>query len=179
MNKQHFDILIENEVKHPELTKQQIKLLNERIDGIWEYKDGLVNVNGSIWLTNYNFTKIPVKFGKVSDYFGCHSNELTTLRGCPSEVGGDFDCHSNKLVNLDYAPTKIGGKFDCEDNPFQLNDKLFEYLARIDKNKINEYNALMQELKNQIPIQFGITDKNVIKQIWQSYMNILEGKNNG
>jgi hypothetical protein len=44
---------------------------------------------------------------------------LTSLEGCPSEVGGDFFCHKNKLTSLEDIHKqikKIGGDFFCNGN---------------------------------------------------------------
>jgi hypothetical protein len=37
--------------------------------------------------------KLPVKFGKVSGYFACYENKLTTLKGCPNYVGDNLTQH--------------------------------------------------------------------------------------
>ena len=63
-----------------------------------------------------NLTTIPVKFGKVSGRFWCSNNKLTSLEGCPVEVGGWFDCSKNKLISLKGAPKEVGGWFDCTNN---------------------------------------------------------------
>ena len=36
--------------------------------------DGLVDVNGDVFLYNKGLTKLPLKFGKVTGYFGCRDN---------------------------------------------------------------------------------------------------------
>jgi hypothetical protein len=48
--------------------------------------DGYVNLDGKLG----NMEKLPVKFGKVSGYFNCFGNKLTTLEGCPKYVGSGF-----------------------------------------------------------------------------------------
>ncbi len=78
--------------------------------------DGLVDVNGDVVLYNKGLTKLPLKFGKVTGYFGCNNNQLTTLEGSPREVGGDFDCYNNQLITLEGGPREVGGGFYCRDN---------------------------------------------------------------
>jgi hypothetical protein len=39
-----------------------------------------------------NYLKFQVQFRNVSGYFYCDNNQLTSLEGCPSSVGGDFYC---------------------------------------------------------------------------------------
>jgi hypothetical protein len=54
--------------------------------------DGSIDINGSvyIWSRLGDMEKLPVKFGKVSGYFWCDGNKLTTLEGCPNYVGRSF-----------------------------------------------------------------------------------------
>jgi hypothetical protein len=78
--------------------------------------DGLVDVNGDVFLYNKGLTKLPLKFGKVTGYFGCNDNQLTTLEGGPREVGGDFDCYNNQLITLEGGPISVGGGFYCRNN---------------------------------------------------------------
>jgi hypothetical protein len=80
--------------------------------------DGTIDVNGSVnlWQKLGNMTKLPVKFGKVSGYFDCDKNKLTTLEYCPKHVGGYFDCRWNKLTTLEHSPKFVGGYFSCYRN---------------------------------------------------------------
>jgi hypothetical protein len=52
--------------------------------------DKTIDVNGNVGLEYIlnDMEKLPVKFGKVSGYFSCFGNNLTTLEGCPKYVGG-------------------------------------------------------------------------------------------
>lgn len=72
------------------------------------------DVNGGISLIGMGLKKIPFKFNKVSGFFDCSDNELTSLENCPIEVGGDFYCRQNKLKDLIGSPKKVGGNFHCE-----------------------------------------------------------------
>lgn len=190
MDKQHLDLLIESEVKP--LTKQQVKLLNDTVDGQWEYKDGFVNINGNIWIHSKNLTSIPMKFGIVTGHFSCYDNQITSLKDSPYEVGGNFNINNNQISSFAYMPKKIGNCFYCERNqitsfehivpdikfmfckynPFVLNDKLFEDLAKLG-DCIGNFVILSEEIEKQIPIQFGITNKKLIAKIWDSYMQIF------
>jgi hypothetical protein len=75
--------------------------------------DGSIDVNGSVNLNDRlgDMKKLPVKFGKVSGYFWCNGNNLTTLEGCPNYVGGYFYCLSNNLTSLERCPKYIGRDF--------------------------------------------------------------------
>jgi len=60
--------------------------------------DGSIDVDGDVNLYNKRLTKIPIKFNKVTGYFTCCDNEITSLEGCPNYVGDNFSCVANKLV---------------------------------------------------------------------------------
>jgi hypothetical protein len=78
--------------------------------------DGLVDVNGDVYLSSEALTKLPLKFGKVTGGFYCNNNKLITLEGGPREVGGDFDCIGNQLITLEGSPREVGGDFYCIGN---------------------------------------------------------------
>ena len=78
-------------------------------------EDGSIDVDGSVDLSNLKLSKIPIKFGRVSDHFYCYSNQLANLEGAPSYVGGDFYCGFNNLSSLG-APNHVGGGFYCQYN---------------------------------------------------------------
>ena len=78
--------------------------------------DGSIDVDGDVDLTEWNLTKLPLKFNKVSGSFLCYDNYLTSLDGCPKEVVGNFNCARNNLTNLIGGPKEVGGYFDCSDN---------------------------------------------------------------
>ncbi len=86
--------------------------------GITNYtinSDGTVDVDDDVNLFN-KLTKLPLKFGKVTGYFTCGDNQLTSLEGSPREVGGHFECGNNKLRSLEGGPMEVGGNFDCSHN---------------------------------------------------------------
>jgi hypothetical protein len=76
----------------------------------------LVDVEGDVYLFRKELKTIPVKFGKVTGYFNCGYNQLTSLQGAPESVGGDFNCYNNKLTSLEGAPQSVGGDFCCDSN---------------------------------------------------------------
>ena len=70
---------------------------------------GVVSFNGPL-------NRIPLVFNKVSGYFFCNNNNLTTLEGSPKKIIGNFDCSNNKLTTLEGSPKEIGCDFNCSDN---------------------------------------------------------------
>jgi hypothetical protein len=78
--------------------------------------DSSIDVDDNIFLPFKNLKEIPLKFGRVSGYFYCSSNDLSSLYNSPKWVGYNFFCHSNKLTSLEYLPNWIGGYIDCQYN---------------------------------------------------------------
>ncbi len=102
--------------------------------------DGSIDVNDDVNIYKRGLSKIPLKFNKVSGYFNCSNNNLTTLEGCPKKVDGFFDCSNNKLVSLDGIPEYIRGSLMCYRNPLKslegFNDDDFNYLHCDNKDRL-------------------------------------------
>lgn len=79
-------------------------------------EDGTVDVDGDVNIVTNKGNKLLIRFGNVSGSFDCEDWDLTSLEGCPIEVGGDFNCTRNNLTTLEGAPKKVGGNFSCSDN---------------------------------------------------------------
>jgi hypothetical protein len=121
-----------------QLTKEQIEFLDEvvSVGGKWTLNsEGKIDVDGSVWFINTNLTKIPVEFGRVSASLYCYDNNLTSLEGCPDEVGGNFSFKSNNLKN--YFK-------NIKEEDFKLWDKLNW------GDIINEYPFLVNIVKNYV-----------------------------
>ena len=87
--------------------------------GITNYtlnSDGTFDVDGNVKLNRMDLDKLPLKFGRVTGFFDCSCNRLTSLNGGPKEVGGNFNCHFNKLNSLEGSPIGVGGNFYCYNN---------------------------------------------------------------
>ena len=57
---------------------------------------------------------------RIGGSFICRDNKLTTLVGAPRIVNRDFNCSANELTSLEGAPRIIGGEFSCGNN-FKLS----------------------------------------------------------
>jgi hypothetical protein len=82
--------------------------------------DGSIDVNGDVYLWNKGLTELPLTFNKVTGYFSCARNNLTSLKGGPKWVGGNFNCSNNRLTSLEFSPDYVGSNFHCKYN--QLTD---------------------------------------------------------
>ena len=78
--------------------------------------DGTIDVNGDVYLFNKGLVELPLTFNKVTGYFECDGNNLTTLKGGPKWVGDYFYCSNNKLTSLEFSPDYVGGYFSCRNN---------------------------------------------------------------
>jgi len=97
-----------------DLTEEQIDFLNDCTQGEWKVDPdtGLIDVGGNFDCDNMNLDDFKgLRFGKVSGWFRCGTNNLKTLDGSPREVGVNFFCNNNPLISLEGAPLKIGEFF--------------------------------------------------------------------
>jgi hypothetical protein len=78
--------------------------------------DGTIDVDGNVDLYYMELTELPLIFNKVTGYFDCSRNNLTSLKGSPRWVGGYFSCDYNQLTSLEFSPDYVGGYFSCVDN---------------------------------------------------------------
>jgi hypothetical protein len=78
--------------------------------------DGSIDVNGDVDLYYMELTELPLNFNRVTGYFHCSRNNLTSLKGCPRWVGGNFICSYNNLTSLEFSPDYVGDYFNCVQN---------------------------------------------------------------
>ena len=79
--------------------------------------DGIVDVDGDVFLRGMTATAFPVQFGHVSGWFNCAYTPITSLQGAPTSVGGSFYCVNTSIKSLQGAPTSVGGDFNCACTP--------------------------------------------------------------
>jgi hypothetical protein len=83
--------------------------------------DGSIDVDGDVYLYDKELTELPLTFNKVTGYFNCGGNKLTSLKECPRWVGGYFNCDYNQLTSLEFSPDYVGDYFSCIDNKLTDN----------------------------------------------------------
>ena len=93
-----------------EFDDKKIKFIEEKND------KPVIDYDGDVKLNRKNLWSLPIYFNRVSGYFDCSFNNLTSLEGAPREVGRKFYCRHNKLTSLEGAPREVGGGFDCQYN---------------------------------------------------------------
>ena len=93
-------------------------------------KDGVIE--GHVIMSGLQLTSLPDLSGvKVTGYFDCGYNRLTSLAGAPSKVGGGgFVCSYNQLTSLAGAPISVGGDFICSANNLTSIEGLPEFIGK-------------------------------------------------
>ena len=101
------------------MSREEIEKICVKYD-IYDYtinEDGSIDVDNNVDLHPTNkFSELPLNFNIVTGRFDCGMNKLTTLKGCPKEVGLYFSCKENYLTSLEYGPTKVVGEYVCDMN---------------------------------------------------------------
>ena len=105
-----------NENNNSELIQ---KLKEYGIENYTINSDGTIDVDGNVNLHDRGLTQIPFNFRNVTGYFHCGSNLLTSLKGCPKDVGEYFYCTYNKLKNLIGGPQLVYGDYWCNYNELE------------------------------------------------------------
>ena len=152
------------------LTQEQIYFLTMYVRGKWVLNNkGEIDVDGNVDFEEKDIEEIPVQFGKVSGYFDCSWNNLTSLKGSPRWVGGYFRCNNkNKLTSLKYCPKYIGGRFTFFNNKIENLDYFPEYVGGyIDGHyhKGNPGNFTQEDYEKALKLSRLNDRKRKIKQI--------------
>lgn len=128
--------------------------------------DGSIHAHQNVFISNSTY--IPLKFNIVDGFFDCSGNKLTSLKGCPKEVGSWFDCSNNNLISLEYSPIIVGGDFNCNYNNLtnlKYAPKSFEKFKICYKNKLDRIvNSNMSYIGDIVKYQddYSIWNKNGI-----------------
>ena len=78
-------------------------------------KDFTISIDEFVYNGKGNFPEY-IRFGKCTNNFILEDCDMTSLRGCPSYVGGSFSCHGNKLTDLEYSPEYVEMDYVCSRN---------------------------------------------------------------
>ncbi len=146
----------------------------EIVDWMWKFgvSDGgfKINSNGEVdvfafelCLNRFEFTEIPIKFGKVKNFW-CNGSNITTLKNAPREVEGYFHVGGCKLTSLEYSPIIISHSFEIYANP------IVENLDKIDVDSFKHWDKLdWWDLVDQNPKLFSF-GCNVMKRTTLKYL---------
>ena len=97
----------------------------KRIGGAWTIDKNLrVTVDGDVDLSKTNFDRLPVNFKKVTGKFTVANSALTTLEGCPEEVGKWFNCSYTRITDFVGGPKKINTSGQEHSSTYYANNNL-------------------------------------------------------
>jgi|ERR1035437_115200 hypothetical protein len=81
------------------------------------YQGYIIDVKGFINLNRCSLNKLPrILFNKVTGYFSCAFNNITSLEYSPKEIGQGFHVNSNKIESLEGCPKRIKKYFFINNN---------------------------------------------------------------
>ena len=115
--------------------------------------DGSIDVDGDVYLSLSSLHILPLRFNKVSGYFDCSCNILTSLEGSPREVGDGFYCYRNNLISLKGCPKVVGGYFNCSENDLTSligSPEVLNSTFDCNKNNLTSLDGLPKELNGNI-----------------------------
>jgi hypothetical protein len=99
--------LFENEVKNITITNKNI------VNG--KLKKQYPNITGDFISSCPELTSLEGCPDEVGGNFNCFGTKITSLKGAPSTVGRVFSCTSTNITSLEGAPKKVGADFYCTD----------------------------------------------------------------
>ena len=85
---------------------------------------------GYIDCSNNNLTSLEGAPSTVGGGFYCQNNDLTSLEGAPSTVG-NFYCSNNNLTSLEGAPSTVGGGFHCSKNTKKFTKEEVKAVSKV------------------------------------------------
>lgn len=117
---------------------------NFNITGYTINDDFSIDVLNNVDLSYKGLTEIPLTFRKVTGFFSCFNNDLTSLKGCPKIVVGSFGCQNNKLTSLEGSPERVDFGYVCSNNQLTSLEGCPSNLKSLicDKNKIRTFEGI-------------------------------------
>jgi hypothetical protein len=131
--------------------------------------DGTIDVD-RVDIEYKGLVKLPLKFGRVRGSFYCSGNFLSSLEGCPKEIGIHFDCSDNELTSLENCPNKVGNSFFCGNNKLTSLVGCPEKIVGdfyCDDNKIKDFKGISEFFEGD----FYCTG-NPIWEIWNLFNDV-------
>lgn len=119
------------------MTEQEIKHICDQyeIENYTINPDGSIDVDGSVYISGYRLSKLPLKFNRIRYNFYCGNNLLTTFENFPIEVGLNFNCSYNFITSLKGCPKYIGGDFTMFNNLIDIIDNFPNVRKNFDLRK--------------------------------------------
>lgn len=97
---------------HKSITKPQLEAWLKDI-GVeadqYSVTNGKLNLTTSVLLTEQEYTKLPVPFGKVEGDFEISIPTLTTFKNFPKEIDGNLTVYYSDIENFDDLDVRVSG----------------------------------------------------------------------
>ena len=127
----------------------------EPVEGGWKW-------NGNLTIRDFNWSN-PIFKGKpvveVTGNFSIQYSGVTSLRGCPSKIGGSFLATKCKFKTLEFFPTSIGDDVDLSEGELEsldgLNIKELDGDFDISKNNIKSLKGCPQIIDGYFDCQWN------------------------
>jgi hypothetical protein len=133
------------------------------IEGYTINKDYSIDVNNSVYLSNKELKKIPIKFNYVSGNFFCANNQLTSFENFPKKIGNKLDASHNKIKTLKDLPDIDNGVPNTIDVFHSID---------LSYNEISSFEGA-KDVYRKRNVSFINIDANPITKVWNY---ILSGK---
>jgi hypothetical protein len=111
-------------------------------------------IKGNLFLNNNYLTSLdgcPEEIGGSLDLSECNIN---SLEGCAKKVSGNFDCSENHLTSLKGGPEFVGGYYDCGKNNLTS-------LEGIASNRLKWIDASDNQIYSVIDMPLGLVNAKV------------------
>ena len=137
------------------LSKEEQILFDLGIENFTINKDGSVDVEGNVNLSQRGLKKIPINFNKIGGYFSLSRNKITSLEGLPKEINGGLYLSDNQITSLKGLPEKINGSLYLSGNkitslvglPKEINGSLALF-----NNKITSLEGLPKKIDGNLDL---------------------------
>lgn len=88
-----------------------------------EIKGKLVDVEGDLVLSATDEpSENGWRFNRVKGNLNCAHSQVNHMSGFPNKVDGYFDISFSKITSLKHCPTKVGGDFICTGRGFKEDE---------------------------------------------------------
>lgn len=104
-------------------------------------KDGSIDVNTDLFLSNKNISNFKIKFNKIDGSLFISNNFFKNFKNFPNIINGDLYMNNNMFENLNGIPKNIKGKVYAQGNNINT---LIGNNINIDKIFINNKDLIIK-----------------------------------
>ena len=123
----YYNSLLKEADSNGGMYRGSVNLMRIHLKELPEFLKDII-IYGSFYCSSNQLTSLKHCPKEVGRGFYCSNNNLTSLEHCPIKVGEDFYCLDNKLTSLEHCPIKVDGDFSCYNNAVEFSE---EYVRSI------------------------------------------------